>query len=142
MTTTLEYTGTLIVTRCWCGISLAIPNDLYRWAQAAKHRPVHCPLGHEFVYGDNETDRANQRAKNAEATAARLRAGIQAARDQANAAERSARAYKGHLTRIKNRIANGVCPVSGCHRHFDQVQAHIETVHPDWAALHVEALAS
>ncbi len=140
MTQTMEYTGRLTITRCWCGIALAIPEDLYRWAQAEKHRAVHCPLGHEFVFTENATDRANRRAKEAEATAARLRSGIQAARDQARAAERSAIAYKGHLTRLRNRVANGVCPVAGCKRSFTNVRAHIEGQHQDWLDHHPEVL--
>lgn len=40
-TSTLTYTGTLTITSCWCGIHMAIPNDLYLEGQ--------CPLcGHHL----------------------------------------------------------------------------------------------
>ncbi|QDH93136.1 hypothetical protein QDA02_gp29 [Microbacterium phage Margaery] len=141
MPNTLEYTGTLVVTACWCGIQLAIPSSLHRKAQADSTTAIFCPLGHEFVYGKNEADRQRERADRAERDARLARASRDAARDQAAAAHRSAIAYKGHATRLRNKIANGVCPVTGCRRHFDNVQAHIEGQHPDWAREHPEALA-
>lgn len=139
MTATLTYTGKLVITSCWCGIRLAIPDDLYSIA-SRKGTSVYCPLGHTFVYGDTENERLKKEAEVAKQQARIARASRDAAWDQAQAAHRSAAAYKGHVTRLRNRIANGVCPVAGCRRHFDNVQAHIETVHPDWAHDHPEAL--
>lgn len=141
MTDTMEYTGTLTVTACWCGITLAIPKSLYRKAQADSKFSIYCPLGHTFVYSKNEADRQRERAELAERQAEFARASRDAAWEQAEAAERSARAYRGHLTRLRNKIAAGVCPVPGCRRHFDNVQAHIEGQHPTWAAEHPEALS-
>lgn len=141
MTETMTYTGTLVVTACWCGIQLAVPNSLYGKAQNDSDFAIYCPLGHSFVYRENDAERANARAKRAEADAKRAWAAATAARDQAHAAERSARAYRGHLTRLRNKIAAGVCPVTGCRRHFDNVQAHIQGQHPTWAAEHPEALS-
>jgi len=37
---------------------------------------------------------------------------------------------KAALTRMTNRIAFGVCPC--CHRHFDNLQRHIATKHPEF----------
>lgn len=138
---TLQYTGTLVITKCWCGIALGIPSDLYRWANASSRHVVYCPLGHEFLYTENETDKANARAAEAERRLQLSRASVQAARDQAAAAERSARALRGHITRLRNRIANGVCPVKDCHRPFTNVREHITSQHPDWAHEHLDALA-
>lgn len=147
MPNTMSYTGTLVITSCWCGIRLAIPEDLHAMARR-KGTAVFCPLGHEFVYGDTEIDRLKREAKEAKERAALharqavfARTSRDAAWDQARAAERSAAAYKGHATRLRNRIANGVCPVAGCRRHFDNVQAHIEGQHPEWAAEHPEVLS-
>lgn len=143
-TRTMTYTGELVVTSCWCGIQLALPSSLYRKMQADSNVGAYCPVGHQFVYSKNEADLQRERAETAERQleTANRRARIRerALQDQADAAERSARAYKGHVTRLRNRIANGVCPVDGCRRHFDNVQAHIEGQHPEWAAEHREAL--
>lgn len=141
MAETMQYTGELTITRCWCGIRLAIPAELYREAQTDHKRNIYCPLGHEFVYGTNETDRQRERAERAERDARMARISRDAARDQAAAAERTARAYKGHATRLRNKIAEGVCPVDGCRRNFANVRSHIARMHPDWAHEHPEVLA-
>ena len=140
MTATLTYTGELTITSCWCGIKLAVPESLYRKAQNDSRFAIHCPLGHEFVYRKSEADRQRERAERAEREAKFARASRDAAWDQARAAERSAAAYKGHVTRLRNRIADGICPVDGCRRNFANVKGHIERMHPDWAHEHPEAL--
>jgi hypothetical protein len=140
MPDTLQYTGKLVITSCWCGIRLAIPDDLFSYAQRRGHA-VYCPLGHTFVYADNELDRLKARAEHAEWEVKFARASRDAARDQAAAAERSARALRGHITRLRRKIADGVCPVPGCRRNFANVKAHIAGQHPEWAHDHPDVLA-
>lgn len=96
------------------------------------HKNFWCPNGHRGIHfsGESDLERAQRLQEQAERSARFARASATAARDQARAAERSAAAYKGHLTRARNRIRNGVCPVAGCRRHFDNVQAHIASEHP------------
>lgn len=146
MTKTLTYTGSLVITSCWCGIHLAIPADLYDLAQR-KGETVYCPLGHTFVFGDTEYDRLKREAQEArerEALAKRqaefARSSREAAWDQVKAEQRSNAALRGWITRLRRKVANGVCPVGGCRRHFDNVQAHIQTQHPEWAHEHPEVL--
>ena len=138
--TTLTFTGELTVTSCWCGIRLAIPSSLYREAHN-NGVAVYCPLGHTFVWKETEADRLRAQIKQTEHSLRIARATATAARDHRDAAERSNAAYRGWITRLRNRIANGVCPVKDCHRHFDDVQAHIAAKHPEWASEHPEALA-
>jgi hypothetical protein len=45
-----------------------------------------------------------------------------------DAARRGAAAQKGQKTRIKNRIARGVCPC--CNRSFADLGAHMQQKHP------------
>ena len=54
-----------------------------------------------------------------------------AIQDQLDAERRSAAAYRGHLTRMRNRVARGVCPVAGCKRSFPELHAHVVTCHPE-----------
>jgi hypothetical protein len=68
-------------------------------------------------------------AANAERRANWAETSARAARDQADAAERSARADKGHNTRLRNRAAAGVGVVDG-RRSFSNLAAHMETEHP------------
>ncbi len=131
MNKTLTFTGELVVTSCWCGIRLAIPDSLYRVAKQSKH-DIYCPVGHVFIYTGSENDELKQKVANLEATARMLRTSREAARDQAAAAERSARAYKGHLTRARNKIAAGNCPVPDCGQHFSNVREHMKFKHPDY----------
>lgn len=52
------------------------------------------------------------------------------ARDRADRFDRSRRAYKGQLTRTKNRVKNGVCPC--CNRSFDNLARHMKSKHPNY----------
>lgn len=140
MTQTMTYTGQLVVTTCWCGIACAIPADLYRRAQDEKNFGVHCPLGHTFVYSKTDAERERERATRLESDLRRARIRQSALQDQADAAERSARAYKGHVTRLRNRIQAGLCPVEGCRRNFANVKGHIARMHPDWMHEHPEVM--
>lgn len=136
-----ETVVALYITACpTCSIIHAIPESL-----KARRRKlggnVYCPNGHTWIFTELEVDKQRARADNAEAQLHYARAARDAARDQALAAERTATAYKGHLTRMRNRIATGVCPVQGCRRNFANVKAHIMGQHPDWAHEHPEVLA-
>jgi hypothetical protein len=118
---TLTYTGTLNILSCWCGIEFAVPDDLYEQHRSRGGvRHIYCPLGHSAVWQPWETDADRLRA--AEARERHLE-------DQLGASERRARSLKGHLTRLRNRIAAGVCP--WCHRTFKQVEAHVRSQHPE-----------
>lgn len=124
----------------YCGVVYAITSD-YEKRRRRDGRNFYCPNGHLIIFGksaaDIERDRADELARRLEA----VKISRDAARDQAEAAERSARAYRGHLTRLRNRIASGVCPVPGCHRSFINVKAHIAGQHSAWASEHAEILS-
>lgn len=49
--------------------------------------------------------------------------------DEAEAVKRSAAAYKGAATRLKNRAKAGVCPC--CNRTFQNLARHMASQHPD-----------
>lgn len=123
MTTTLTYTGQLVVTTCWCGMRHAVPQELINH-QRKEHndgRPmtsIYCPLGHSWVLaGDGK---AVHLQRQLDETAAQLTA----TRDQLAAAEREAR-------RHAKRAAAGVCPC--CKRSFVQLARHMRGQHPDYS---------
>lgn len=134
---TLTYVGQLEVSTCWCGIPHAIPSDLMRRANQ-EGITVWCPLRHKWVVKKSEVEKQREQIDRLEQNLRYARASRAAAQDRARAAERSRAALRGHLTRAKNRIANGVCPVGNCRRHFDNVQAHIATEHPTWSMVDPE----
>jgi hypothetical protein len=126
---TLHYSGTLIVTSCWCGIPLAVPRELYDEARRLKGKHIYCPVGHQFVYSNTtqeqlaEAERALGRAKQRE----------RAVRELLTHEEQSHRATKGHVTRKKKelaRVKNGVCPC--CNRSFANLARHMAGQHPDF----------
>ena len=124
-----EEQGQLTVVRCWCGIQHAVPaslrdEQLRKFNDGGQPQTIYCPLGHRY--------------KPAGVTAAeKLRRSLQqerAAHDQTKSAlqdaEHSRRAQKAATTRLKNRVANGVCPC--CHRSFKNVRRHMDNQHPDY----------
>ena len=125
MTTTIVQSLILETTSCIaCGMVFAVPQD---WLAARRKdgQGFHCPGGHSLVFTVTENDKLRRQVK-------QLEASRQAARDQAEAAERSNAALRGVITKTKKRVANGACPC--CRRHFANLQGHMATKHPDYAA--------
>lgn len=128
---------TLVVWECpTCGIVYGIP-DSFAKALREVGGSYWCPNGHVLRWTETAADRERKRAEAAERSLRAERDTSQRWKDNANRERRSAIAYKGHLTRMRNRVANGVCPVPGCKRSgFKQVMSHIATQHPDWLHEH------
>lgn len=113
-----------VLTCSECGIVFAVPAW---WAQARRedHRGWKCPNGHGRVFlGETEEEK--------------LRAKLDAARDreatlryQRDHEARSARAYRGQVTRVKKRFAKGNCPC--CGKHFEDLHKHMKNQHPQYA---------
>lgn len=112
-----------------CGVMFAMPEGLDRKAQADHSRPFWCPNGHRLTYVGKttaqrlleEVDRVNYLRQSA--------ACLTAERDRAKA---SLRAQKGATTKLKKRIAGGVCPVPDCRRSFASLAEHIAKEHPGY----------
>lgn len=118
-------------TCCACGVAFGMPTDL----MAARKRDggwFYCPNGHQQHYAKTEADRLREQLAREQAQRKAAETRASAAYDQAEAAERSARAYRGVATRVKNRAAAGVCPVVPCRRNFTDLAAHMATVHPEY----------
>jgi hypothetical protein len=111
------------VTCAVCGIDFAIPD----WLKQKRHedgREFYCPQGHSLTFTKPEIDKLREKVGRLEAQAIHLE-------DQRRAAERSASAYKGQVTALRQRVANGVCPC--CHRSFTNVARHMANKHPGYA---------
>jgi hypothetical protein len=134
---------TLIVVNCaTCGVTYAIPESFNRSALAYRGDTengwkICCPFGHTWWYVGETEKKKLKRQLEAERD---RRAATEARLDQTKA---SLRAQKGATTRAKkqaSKAAHGVCPVPGCKRHFANVERHVHSKHPDWAAEHPEAV--
>jgi hypothetical protein len=90
------------------------------------HKLFYCPSGHKMSYGGmTAIEREAKRAKS-------LETDLEWERMRSESWKRSAAAHKGQATRIRNLMAQGVCPVPGCRRNFANVKAHIASQHPDY----------
>lgn len=129
---TITYSSALtVVDCCECGILFGVPRDLDKRNRNDSRRTFWCPSGHPQHYtGPSEAQRLRKQLERTERERDEAKAARIAARDQARAAERSAAAYKGRVTRLKNRAAAGVCPC--CQRTFQQLARHMSAMHPDF----------
>lgn len=116
----MYQTVELTQTECWCGIGMALPASLYTQAKEHK-RTIYCPLGHTWVIAASETDRLRKQLAEAERATAWER-------ERRATAEKQLTAAKGAATKLRKRIANGVCP--DCHRHFTNLERHVASKHP------------
>ncbi|KKM87224.1 hypothetical protein LCGC14_1271120 [marine sediment metagenome] len=125
MNTTFTHTGTYVVETCYkCGIHFGMPQYFYKQVREDMSKTFYCPNGHGQVYMISE--------------ATRLRRQLDAERDENNGlryridhANRSRAALKGQVTKIKRRVAKGICPC--CRRNFANLKRHMEGQHPDWS---------
>lgn len=117
---TITHSTTLITEECCnCGILFAMPDD-YRDQRVEDRQWFYCPNGHPQRYTGQNTEEKLRKA----------RAQITHLRDQREAAERSAKAYKGHFTRVKGQVERaqkGVCP--HCNRSFEDLRRHMASKH-------------
>lgn len=130
MSDTMTYTGTLVVTDCWCGMRYAIPKTLYDFVHRQHENnqtqtDIYCPLGHKWSFaGESALTKERKRIERLERQVAN--------RDEDLRAERASHsATKGLLTKERKRAARGVCPHPDCHRSFVDVAKHVATKHPE-----------
>lgn len=105
-----------------CGIVVVLPAHL-----ADKKREDHtvyfCGNGHKLVFkGKTELEKTRELLE----TERRWRERAEELRKQA---ELQASAARGVVTRMKNRVGNGVCPC--CNRTFQNLMRHMQTKHPE-----------
>jgi hypothetical protein len=130
---------TLVQQTCYlCGVLFGMEAGFDK-RRRNDHREWFCPNGHGQIYnGKTEAQQLKEQLDAARSLAAREAMWRREAEARTETERRSAAAYKGHMTRIRNRIANGVCP-AGCNRHFDNVERHIASKHPDFKIPKVES---
>jgi hypothetical protein len=135
MTDTITYSGVLTVVTCGtCQVSFALPEDLHRRALDDHDIWFWCPRGDKIHYlGPSKADRLADQLKWA-------RRSEEFYREQAAAERRRAAAARGQVTKLRNRVARGVCPAAGCQRSFTDMHEHVATCHPE--LLHIVEEAS
>lgn len=105
-----------------CGINFQLP---YWFDQKLREKGASffCPNGHSLSYGRGEVERLRSEL-------AAEQSKRQSADSRATMAENTSRVLRGHLTRVRRRVAGGVCPC--CNRTFVKLGQHMKTKHPDF----------
>lgn len=118
----------LVDTDCYtCGMPFAIPDWLDKQARE-KGRAWICPgCGSRTVYSKTKVQELQEKLEKERQRAYSREKHLE---DQRQAAERSLRATKGQVTKLKKRIGRGVCPC--CNRHFANVERHMASQHPEY----------
>lgn len=127
MSTTWVEGQTMLAETCWhegCGIAFAMPRS-YAVRAGERGFSFFCPNGHKLRYGKGRLEQLEEQLET-ERNSARFW------REQTTKAERQTSAARGQVTKIKNRIKNGVCPF--CNRTFKDVAAHMESKHSEHPA--------
>lgn len=131
------FTGTFEPIECGvvgCGIYFGISPSLHRrMRDEGVH--VHCPNGHNISYCESALDKVKKRLAQETHAAEQARADRDFHRELAKHHERSARTIRGHHTRLKRRVAAGVCPC--CHRSFQDLARHMGGKHPHYGKAEV-----
>lgn len=115
---------------CWsCSIPYYLPDGKYNRCLENGDN-FYCPNGHSAVFSDTK---ASKLAKEL-AQEKKRREWAEADRDMykqsVDTVSHQMAAYKGVTTKLKKRIANGVCPC--CNRTFQNLHQHMSKQHPDF----------
>lgn len=121
-----------------CKTQHTLPAELYHTAMAKRNddktQTIYCPYGHPWHYTPqrelDEQEKIRQERDRLRQRLAEKDDYIREERERREHAERSASAYKGKVTRLKNRAQAGLCPC--CNRSFQNLHRHMQTQHPDF----------
>lgn len=133
---TIVYSDHIVTEQCWvCGVWFGLASSFVREANI-DGRTFHCPNGDKLRYGTPTITKLQAELDQAKARAADERRWRRQETERAEAIERSRRAIKGQLTKVRKRAAAALCPVPGCKRQIVQMERHLSTVHAGWVAEH------
>jgi len=123
---TLEH-----ITCANCGMVFAFSGDLID-KRRRDHQSFYCLSGHNNYFpGESDGEKLKRELKEANLAIKRAEYRTQSAQLEREKARQQLSATRGQITKLKKRIANGVCPC--CHRTFVNMQKHMETKHPEYA---------
>lgn len=110
-------------TCCNCGMLFAMPKKIQERLRN-DGKTFYCPAGHQQHYvGPTAADKLREENE-------RQRQMLEAAQSRASTAEQSlSQVTKAHR-RMRDRVANGVCPC--CNRSFGNLRDHMKSEHPDF----------
>ena len=119
-------------TCCKCKMQFAMPDSFHStMLQLSENGSFYCPAGHaqHYISGKSDLQKAQEKADEYRRQAERAIQKAAQLQDEVAIASRSAAAYKGVATRMKNRARAGVCPC--CNRTFQNLANHMKSQHPE-----------
>lgn len=126
---------------CECGIIFGVP-PLWERSRRSDGRTFYCPNGHgqHFNQGKSKADQLAEELSRERQRVAERDDEIARQKRLREISERSIRAYRGQVTRLKARTSAGTCPC--CNRTFQALARHMATKHPTFRAEAVNEGAS
>lgn len=128
----LELTVSFTAITCKCGGTYAIAKNYCddKRINGGGWRCPYCEVS--WGFWESENDRLTKQLAREKARHDQTRAEVDHQRQLKEAAERRAIGQRAAKTRIKNRIAHGVCPC--CNRSFENLARHMKGQHPGYSS--------
>lgn len=123
-----DYLETITCGECGCVFGL---QSYHLKALQKDAGDFYCPNGHLRTFAESEADRLKTQLREKKAELEQTNSQNMWLRDTKALTERRLSATQGVVTRIKNRVSNGVCPC--CNRTFQNLQRHMHSKHPDYS---------
>lgn len=125
-TTTLNRNVELTIEDCiTCGTVFALPTVMRNHAYE-RGGYFHCPNGHSQGWDKANCKSAVDKLRSENA---QLQSTLNYEKNRVEAAKKETTAIKGQMTKLKNRVANVVCPC--WKRSFQNLARHMKTKHPE-----------
>lgn len=129
---TITDTVTLVVVTCYrCGTPFGIESTLNR-RLINTGDAFYCPNGHSQGYIETTEDKLKKALRSLKYA----ESDKQWWENEAKRTKQQLSGTKGQLTKLKKRVANGVCPC--CHRQFVNLHRHMSNKHPDYTQVEEE----
>lgn len=127
---THEFTLQLVAVTCTaCGCTFGLEAHHHAKLRE-KGDTFYCPNGHPRAYRESDLQKLEKQLARERAQHDQTKSSRDFWRQRQEAEKRRAAAARGQVTKIKNRVGNGVCPC--CNRTFQNLQRHMATKHPAW----------
>lgn len=126
----LHASNTLVVEICGvCQCMFAMPKSMQEDSRNTGDW-FWCPKGHRIHYMETTVQKLEKEIQQERQQKDQIQAELWEQQEIRKSAERSLKATKGVITRVKNRVSKGICPC--CNRHFDNLCRHMKSKHPAW----------
>ncbi len=126
-----SFTETFTVVTCYsCALPFGIPSQLYKRAVTDASGSIFCPAcGKSSCWQESDAQRKIKQLETKLQWEASQSARLMQSRDEVS---KQLIATKGVVTKLRKRVAAGVCPC--CGRTFKQLSAHMTQKHPEYGA--------